>query len=313
VAIGQHGRHAGYTGLVTCKSVWSCPVCARGILRARREEIKTAVRWARDQGYRVAMVTLTVRHGFGDNVHALVHGIAAAWRAIWQGKAAVRRMDRWRLVGMVRRIEATYGAHGWHPHVHVIVVSKRKLRERHQRELARAWEREIGDRIGAEHVPSRERGVLISGVDAEGRYLSKMALEISAHDTKEPRHGGRSPWAVAASDAPADRAAWRAWIDGTRGVRLLTWTRGDRDLRELAGIVETSDQDAAAEVPADAAPVARIPVDAWRVVRAQRGAAVALLDAAEADGAPGVQRALAIVLAKAGWTEPVPDVAPAPS
>ncbi len=298
------GSTAGIRGVVTCKSVWSCPVCAASILRARREDVRRVVAWARDQGYHLALVTVTVRHGLGDDVGALVHAIADAWRACWGGRQHAERSASWGLVGAVRRIEATHGEHGWHPHAHALVVTRRPLTPADRDELARTWARAVDARLGREHVPSWERGVVLGGVDREGRYLSKMALELAADITKEARHGGRSPWAVAASDAPADRAAWLAWVDGTRGVGLLTWTTGARDLRKLARVAAVSEAEA---VEPEAVEMLRIDRPAWYVVRRQPGAVVSLLDAAERGGREELERVLASVLRRAGYDPPTAD------
>ena len=50
----EHG--AGFfSGLVTCGSVWACPVCAAKVQERRREEIALAIDWAYKHGLQPVM------------------------------------------------------------------------------------------------------------------------------------------------------------------------------------------------------------------------------------------------------------------
>ena len=67
---GQTYQHAYYRGLLRCGSVWECPVCALQIRAERADELKRAVEcWGHGN---VAMLSLTVRHGLGDDLLAAV-------------------------------------------------------------------------------------------------------------------------------------------------------------------------------------------------------------------------------------------------
>ena len=57
----EHGS-AFLGDLVTCGSVWSCPVCSALIQERRRIEIEQAVNWAYKQGLQPIMVTITSPH-----------------------------------------------------------------------------------------------------------------------------------------------------------------------------------------------------------------------------------------------------------
>jgi len=60
-----NGGVAHYRGLVTCGSIWACPVCAAKIRNGRAEEIAAAAaNWHR-AGNSVLMVTLTAPHDMG--------------------------------------------------------------------------------------------------------------------------------------------------------------------------------------------------------------------------------------------------------
>jgi hypothetical protein len=56
---------AHYQGLVTCGSIWACPVCGAKIRNARAEEIAAAAAVWHQAGNSVLMVTLTAPHDMG--------------------------------------------------------------------------------------------------------------------------------------------------------------------------------------------------------------------------------------------------------
>ena len=54
----KHGT-AHYSGLQTCGSVWSCPICAAKITERRRLEVQDAINQHRQAGGEVQLLTLT--------------------------------------------------------------------------------------------------------------------------------------------------------------------------------------------------------------------------------------------------------------
>jgi hypothetical protein len=62
------GRTAGFEGLVTCGSVWACPVCAAKVAAARAEELAAVLDKPHEDGGSAFMLTLTIRHRAGDRL-----------------------------------------------------------------------------------------------------------------------------------------------------------------------------------------------------------------------------------------------------
>lgn len=88
VSSGEDGaRHAGFAGLQTCGSVWSCPVCSAKILAHRQGEVAQAVRtWrARDDG-QVSMLTFTLKHTAADTLADVWDAVSAAHHAATSGR-----------------------------------------------------------------------------------------------------------------------------------------------------------------------------------------------------------------------------------
>jgi hypothetical protein len=277
-------QHAHFKGVQRCGSVWECPVCALQIRAKRAGELKHAVeQWGGDN---VAMLSLTVRHGLGDDLRAVRQGVAGAFRRLINGKPWKRFCEKYGLQHHVRSIEVTHGAHGWHPHLHVLFFLEVKLSEQEQRDAAswlqERWARCVRRALGADFVPN-EHGVDLRE-SKRADYLAKFSFELSDPGTKRARGKNRTPLQIAASAAsgnrPTDEALWMTYCAGMRGAKMLTWSR---ELREAVGLdEELSDEgvvDAEERQPAE--PVVVIPGGAWDVVRRRRGLPCAILEAAE--------------------------------
>ena len=151
------GGRAGFGGLNSCGSVWSCPVCAAKIRAERAAELARALEAHTDAGGTAWLLTLTMRHrpdadGRTPPLAALWDDLGAAWHAATAGRAwqegkqlappegkqlTPRQRERWGwllargvetlpaanglVIGTTRFVEATHGVNGWHLHVHVVV------------------------------------------------------------------------------------------------------------------------------------------------------------------------------------------------
>ena len=324
VRISEHG--ASYGGLVRCASVWACPVCAASIKATRAAEISALVAWhGPDQ---TAMLTLTVRHGVGEDFKAMTRGLSNAYRRMTRGKPWKRFALQWGIAGQVRALETTHGnEHGWHPHLHVLLLlgeagEKGDWKKAHPRAwtwLAKRWRRCVIAELGPSFAPDvfMRDGVQVEldydveadrakshGIDCRElklvRYLSKLGLEISNPDTKQARkHDSRTPFQIAQDlttpGRPAryrerDSALWAAYVAGTKGRKMLTWSRG---LKARAGIGEKEDREVIAEEESGAGePVATIDADDWRTLRRLRGARLQLLERVEGHYAPWTAKRL---------------------
>lgn len=298
VVMSRYGDAAGvsahFEGLQTCGSVWDCPCCSARISETRRGEMNGLLAWARSEGFTVQMITLTARHGRRDALAALLDGMKRA-KQRWGQHRAYKRLKAL-IVGSVTATEVTGGgAHGWHPHFHMIVVT---VGPADLDALRDAWLSSLRwaglDGTGA--------GWRVQDASAAGRYVTKWgaAEEMTMGDRKRGR-GGRTPrQLLAASCDDGDVRAgmlWREYSAAFRGRRQLVWSRG---LKARAGIGEVEDDEAARDERQDRqAEVGRAHIEAedWSPRdRARRGAQHRrgrVLDAAEAEGPEGVARVVA--------------------
>ena len=139
-----NGPVAGFKGLATCGSVWSCPVCSHKIAQRRANELADGIRRWTDDGGRVALVTLTMRHRGRDaashDLGLLWDSLSKAWQSVlmgdWSqdqeryGSPVTRVITHGRRkgekvtenrIGWCRAVEGTHGANGWHMHVHAML------------------------------------------------------------------------------------------------------------------------------------------------------------------------------------------------
>lgn len=237
IQLGPEGQ-VRLSGLVTCASVWGCPVCAAAIYARRTDEVVQACEWARGNGLQVYMVTLTVRHHKGQALSDVYDGLSDSWRRYWQGRAGKDLKSILGLQGYIRGAEVTHGKHGWHPHMHCLLFVDHELSERELDVVRNRWLALAPGTL--EGVGAHVKRCKGTGVD---EYLTKLGLEVAGIITKEKT--SNTPWAIARRAAEGDLEAahlWREYYLATKGRRQLTWSRG---LKARAGVREASDAEAA--------------------------------------------------------------------
>ena len=235
--------YAHFDGLQTCGSVWMCPCCSARIADTRRNEMNQLLQWARANDYYIYMVTLTARHSRADHLKELLAKMKKAKGVFSQGKAYRNLKTSGELIGTVTATEVTYGDNGWHPHFHMIVVTKQatdldaKLRGRWMHSLEKAG---LDGNGAAFDVRSGQTA---------GQYVAKWgaAEELALAHQKSGRAGRTPAQLLAASSDEGDEEAKFRWVEYARafkGRRQLVWSRG---LKDLCGLDEISDEEAATD------------------------------------------------------------------
>jgi len=254
-------------------------------IRAERgEELKRAVdAWGASN---VAMLSLTVRHGLGDDLRATRRGLATAFQRLIRGEPWKRFCAKYGIKHHVRAVEVTYGIHGWHPHLHALLFLEIPLSVA-ELDAATAWLQErwrncVRRALGSDFVPN-EHGVDLRA-SKRADYLAKFSFELVDPGSKRGRGPNRTPLQIATSAAsgrcPEDEALWAAYCAGMRGAKMLTWSNGLRAAVELD--VEKSDEEVVeGEEQKEAEVVAVMSGAAWDAARARRGLPCAILETAE--------------------------------
>jgi hypothetical protein len=286
-------------------------VCAP-ICRARRaREIQVGLAVHEALGGGVEFVTLTIQHHRAERLAPLLDLVANGFRAVCGSGRFVREwyLDREALgiVGTIRTLEVNHGENGWHPHLHVLVLTRGALTDQQRSLLAdgfwHRWAGHLGDR--GHHSTTRERGlvaVAVRSANDVARYMSKVYdnvhHEMARADMKAK--GGRNPFRILADLVKAGRAdrltgevnrdfmIWREYELAIKGRRFLTWSDG---LKGRLGVNEVSDDELVAQ-EVDGEQLAVIGTMAWRSMRGQPWKLALALSAAERHGEAGVYQLL---------------------
>ena len=230
---------AGFKGVSTCGSIWTCPVCASKIAARRSVEVQELAKAHQSAGFSVYMATFTINHGLGDDVRGLRTTLSECWDQMTRSGSMKRLKDRFNIIGFVRALEVTHGQHGWHPHLHVLWFTK-NLDQSEEKQVAdtlfERWETVMAKRG---HEVSRGAFDFVKADDAAtaAEYVSKWGAgtEIAKGAEKLGR-GSRSPWQLLDDAAHGDEWAGRLFADYARSfhrARHLTYARGLRQLYQL--------------------------------------------------------------------------------
>jgi len=192
----EGGVRARVAGLLTCGSVWACPVCATTAADERSEALARVVarRWSK--GWRVAHAVLTVRHTRGEPLADVLGALTTAWRHLVSHRRVKKLLRGW---DWHRGWEITYGKNGWHPHVHLLLLSPPGVDPYLLEEpLWEAWEAAVRA-VG--WAPSSRGGYVFQVPGGEedvievARYQEKWGIvREGASGPQKAGGAGLSPW-----------------------------------------------------------------------------------------------------------------------
>jgi hypothetical protein len=222
-------------------------VCARTIAGQRSAELREVLGAVAAAGGSAALITLTMRHRDGQRLADLWAALSAAWRAVTSGRRIERERAQFGVLGFVRVVEATHGAHGWHVHVHALVAFDGPVSAELAHVLGEGWFDRWSRALVRKGLaaPLEDRGGLdvrmvdmgVGSLDAMAEYLAKITAEITSSSAKDARNGNRSPFAILrdalATGLAEDCERWIEWEQASHNRRQITWSRG---LREWAGL-----------------------------------------------------------------------------
>ena len=294
---------ASYGGLVTCGSVWACPLCAAKVQERRRCEIEAAMNWNENTGGTALMVTLTFPHMQFDTLADLLTKQAQAFVYFRRTKAYARLVKSTGFRGLIRSLEVTHGMNGWHPHTHELWfvlpgVDQAKLRD----DLMELW-RASCVRSGlldasSDHTAFERHSVDVRSQVGSADYLAKqddsrswgLAAELAKSSSKAGRAKGVHPHHFLVRKARGDDAHYLEYVRAMKGKRQLFWSHG---LKGIAGINDISDEELAEQTEEGSYLLALIPAGAWRFVLGN-DARCEVLDAAESGGLPAITALLRV-------------------
>jgi len=290
VKVLKSGDRAHYGGLVTCASVWICPVCAAKISERKRADLVKGIAFWKDQGGEVLMLTQTVPHYLHEPLQVVLSGFMPARRLLRHRKPWKRISKRIGLAGTVRALEVTYGENGWHVHAHELLFRRPGLPvdiEDLQSALLGEWQQACLD---AGRPEPNEHGIKVDDGSKAAKYASKWGMEdeVTKAHLKKGKEGHWSPWDFLRQVDQGNMTGVSLFAEYARafkGRHQLEWSNG---LRQLLGLgAEASDEEIAAQQEEGAILLGLLTRENWRVVlhANKRGE---LLEVAAASGWDGV-------------------------
>jgi hypothetical protein len=274
-------------------------VCSRKIRQRHALEAETALHCHIGGGGAAMMGLLTVPHTSADSLADLLSAVQEAWSYVTTHSTWARRRKEWGYAGFIRSIEITHGPHGWHPHIHYVLCTDRVLTTAERRACATLLHRLFAKAVEKRGLRRPLRGLCrlepVRSADKAGAYVAKgdagkdwhAALELMRHDLKESRHDEPTrkdhvtPFQLldryATHGREADSDLWYEYEQATRGVRSVTWSQGQYDLRGRYDVEEQMEEAAQEEDEEESRVAALIDVPTWRWICGKRRARGRLL------------------------------------
>lgn len=197
------------------------------------------------------MATFTAQHNSWQHCKELRNKLVTIWGKMTNKRAWRELREVFGMVGFVRALEITHGENGWHPHLHVLMMTNRPLTDDREEEIER-W-LYGGWKVAAMACEAETRFAAFdfqraSSAKSAAEYVAKWGAgcEIAKGAEKDGRGGSRSPWQLLDDADGGDAQAvflFKEYAVAMKGARHLTYSQG---IRELYGLREAaSDQELA--------------------------------------------------------------------
>lgn len=279
----------GVGGVFRCDSAWLCPSCAPRQTLDRQSRVKDAVSALYAQDGTAVMVTLTVQHRAGDRLADLKRIVQTAGRKARQGAPWARMQKRAGVIGVLVAPEVTHGRHGWHFHLHLLVLCLAQSNST----AAEAGEfliQRYMKYVEAEGATAKRLGqdvqVATSPENAADYVAKGLAWELAGRSGKVSRSAkGRAPFEIAASamtGQPRDYALWREYAETMAGTRSCVVTAAMAEQLGIDLADDSAQDEGEQELAADGVEVGILSPGTWNGLM-RLGQAAALIRKVEAD------------------------------
>ncbi|RTL58080.1 MAG: hypothetical protein EKK46_00905 [Rhodocyclaceae bacterium] len=277
----------GYGNLVTCGSTWHCPLCAPKITEYRRAELAAGAARVIGQGGEIVMMTLTYRHDADMRLADSLDAFYTARDKFFSCRAVKETMRQVEAMGRVYSTEVTFGANGWHPHLHVLVLCEKRRDDLVDRleTLRGQWSRAVM-KSGLGKI--NDHGFDVRNGDYAAEYIAKYghepavfawsaAHELTKGHVKQGRGGNVTPFdllgvlatgksvSIGNREIGPDDASdlFREYAIRFQGRQQLVWSKG---LRDKLGIQAERSDEEIAEGDGERDVIGTLTLDEWRMV-----------------------------------------------
>lgn len=315
------GNDARFGNLITCGSVWACPVCSAKITEKRRAELQEAINaWVGHHQGKVLLMTLTFPHEFDMPLAELLEKFGKALTKFKNSRAykntfgTLDKPGKYQRAGSVRSLEVTHGDNGWHPHTHDLVFLKSDgiLDDaRAMDELRSAWVNQLLKAGLGDHTKLNDmlqHAFDLQGGDYAAEYVAKFGHEPKLYQewgAARELTKGMSKIGGGSHATPFMLLAWYhnnrdvqagllflEYVKQFEGKRMLSWSPGLKKLLQLPED-EISDEELAQQddpIPEEEL-VCRLDADQWKLILSRNARYEVLLVAAR-NGSEGIEALL---------------------
>lgn len=278
-------RPARFRKIFACGSRAMCPVCAAKITERCKNELVAAFDVGHVHKVYEFMVTFTIEHHKAEKFENVLNDLIESIRYLRGSQFWKDLEKKFEIFGSVTSLENTYGlVNGYHPHKHIIFLSRRKLTDADYKNLHSAitlvykkillekYNRGLSSKNGV-NVRGASQEVLeyVSKYGHEPKKIWNLATEMTKAEQKTGYKKGEryTPFQLLDENNLGDVDAGKAFQEYARAMKgkaFLTWSNGLRDLFGL-GVELTDEEIAKMDDDRDKYPFALGDGVAWEKVR----------------------------------------------
>lgn len=268
-----------FAGLQTCKSVWTCAVCASRISESRAHEIATMIEQAKAWGETVGMVTYTLQHSERQPLLQTLTALKEARRWMLRHRQYKALKKGLNIVGSATSTEITWSAkNGFHPHFHEVLFFDAPMNPFDkgylEGQLNNLWHKAL-----LAHSANGLTGIQVKATWGNGDvsgYITKLGSgigewgldrELTKHYAKVAEGQSYTMQGLLLSRLLADNLeherVWKEYALTTKGMNAIVFSQG---LRKRYGLDEMSDDDLIELDEKLAAPLYTIPLPYWKKI-----------------------------------------------
>lgn len=265
---------AGLSGVQTCGSLCSCPVCHHRKMIEYGYQIRQAFEYAKQNKLVPVMITLTAAHHANMSLAWFRDKFKDAWRKFSSGRPYRRLKEQYGITHWIAAREITRKAlrdNGWHYHMHIVLfldgslVMENEDFQTLKSDLSDHWTSKL-DAVGLDYQPEYAFD-LSAGHDVGKHYLTKLGISSKDGDLSYEMTGsenkGHTIWDILRHSMYGDQQATSWYLEYVEAMTGENWITSSHGLWKLVEDIELETNEAASD---DMTDWMWIDDDVWRIV-----------------------------------------------
>lgn len=237
----DNASSAGLSGLQTCGSICSCPVCATKKMVDYGNDIRKALLYAESVNLRPIMLTLTAKHTRQMTLKYFQEAFRDSYNFFQRNRRWKRIKKQMDIRHQITSREITHGKNGWHYHMHILFfvpvssVHHASNATQETNILQSIWM----DALKNNGLEAKEQiASQLSGKNASDTYLAKLGFEVAengdlAYELTGNENKGKTVFDLLAMAHYGDIGAetlYVEYVQQMQGHKWVTFSNGFKDL-----------------------------------------------------------------------------------